>query len=802
MPDQDFERAFATLAHAELSQKAPGLMPYLIGFQVVEKNDDGSRAAGVFGFKVGEQWYYGPVFWMNGKIRGYDLLYIVGQDLFVPLQEAWVNYVTNRRPYVMGTGVLDKNLTQMGVMQPDFTIFRRSPLTKGACAKHFKGQYESWCHPAAMYLPPSDEKYKGLDNRLNLTTMLTKFSAEHTEAVLKAMKGNIKFADAVYRFYQPHDLCLLARGFSKPSLFKQAEPANERLISSKPGDKNTKVRVLYGTNNIDPAETKQLTAKQREQLMQGDVAVDDKREAKERAEVYKEPEYEKVFQTPGISGTWKVMPRTGALIDALVSIHILPIGKAAVPPNATLVVDLDSKQYALGFKQDVIAKTQTDPMNWEKQYQSFRPASSLGKGDIGALVNKDFVATQPFKVLKVTTDKDGSKVLCVAVDSTLNGPRNRFGVVKDDLKPPTQPELARTMERRDRVYSDSDSNGLCCGSIDGGSSEDISYQYRTGDCYCDKSTAAWEAPYDSEAYKTKCQGHHIKLSKKAVSISNVQDTLIAGIDDMRFIPFKVDKKVSDNGWGGWSNLDLGGQADMDIQLRKLGMEKLSVSYDGDAEFQIFSPYEKTAWLTYPNAMKKLIVDVGLGEEDARILMKNARLKKRSGCMVKRAAGGLSTLLGMDPVSTYDSTYRANVQVPQNERAMIPSNAPYPNMQESMQPIVDQHAQSMASGAADQGQKEVFDLSILSSLIRSSGDTDSKIQDMLKDVILGNDRIGRILFLYYWHNDEFAERYGDKDLTELEDLLRETFKSVGDLVLFLKQKSIEPESVATESAVTI
>jgi len=74
--------------------------------------------------------------------------------------------------------------------------------------------------------------------------------------------------------------------------------------------------------------------------------------------------------------------------------------------------------------------------------------------------------------------------------------------------------------------------------------------------------------------------------------------------------------------------------------------------------------------------------------------------------------------------------------------------------------------------------------------------------MLKDVILGNDRIGRILFLYYWHNDRFSERYGDKDLVELEDLLRETFKSVGDLVLFLKQKSIEPEAVATDATVSL
>jgi len=33
MPDQDFEKAFASLAYAELEQKAPGLASYVIGYR-------------------------------------------------------------------------------------------------------------------------------------------------------------------------------------------------------------------------------------------------------------------------------------------------------------------------------------------------------------------------------------------------------------------------------------------------------------------------------------------------------------------------------------------------------------------------------------------------------------------------------------------------------------------------------------------------------------------------------------------------------------------------------------------------
>ena len=798
MPDQDFERAFAILAHAELAQKAPGLMSYLIGFQIVNKNDDGSRAAGVFGFKVGEQWYYAPVFWMNGKIRGYDLLYIVGQDLFVPLQESWVNYVTNRRPYVMGEPELDKNLTQLGVMQPDFTIFRRSPLTKGACEKAFaEGTFEAWCKPAAMYVLPNDAKYADLDKRASLTNVLSNVEPEYTEALLKAMSGNHKFAEAVYHFYDPAELAEVAKSVGRESIFKKADLNSENMISSKGDADDTKVKILYGTNNIDPDTMKQLTAKQREQLMRGDAVVYDGREADTRSEVYRNPEYEQVFQTPGKSGCWKVMTRSNGVQDCLVSIHMRPIGRAAVPPRASVVVDLDNSKYVMCGVQDILARTEVDPMNWSDKYDSFRSAQNVGAGDIGVFVTKHYVCTQPFKVLKSSTDTDGSKILCVRVDDSISPSKSNFGVVKDDLKPPTQPEMARTMVRQDRVVgNDSDFGGaVCCG----GSDNNIEYKYNTSAFYCDQGTPAREAPFDSEAHKRMCQGHHIKLTKKPVSMSNVQDTLIVCQDDVRFIPIKVDAKTAKKDWGGWGSLDLAGQADMDVQLRKMGMDKVTLYYDGDAEFNITSSVVREKRAGLGRTLSVLMNDLGMSENDARTLLKEARVgKEKVECLVKLAYK--PPMLSMDPQSTYDSTYRANVQVPQQDVATIPSNAPYPNMQESIEPIVDSHAQNMATGASDQGQKEVFDLSLLSSLIRSSGDIDGKIQDFLKEVILGNDRIGRIMFLYYWHNQDFSDRYGDKDLSELEDLLRETFKSVGDLVLFLKQKSIEPEAIASESVV--
>jgi len=69
--------------------------------------------------------------------------------------------------------------------------------------------------------------------------------------------------------------------------------------------------------------------------------------------------------------------------------------------------------------------------------------------------------------------------------------------------------------------------------------------------------------------------------------------------------------------------------------------------------------------------------------------------------------------------------------------------------------------------------------------------DSMIDRWLPYLIKGMDRLGRILFQFYWHGNQFADRYGKQDMAELEDTLRNSFEQMGDTILFLKQKTIEP-----------
>jgi hypothetical protein len=93
-------------------------------------------------------------------------------------------------------------------------------------------------------------------------------------------------------------------------------------------------------------------------------------------------------------------------------------------------------------------------------------------------------------------------------------------------------------------------------------------------------------------------------------------------------------------------------------------------------------------------------------------------------------------------------------------------------------------------AANSGQKEVFDTAMIGGMLRAVRD-DSLVDRYMGELTKGLDKLGRILFMFYWHGDRFADRYGKSDMPELEDSLRNAFEMLGDVILFLKQKTIDP-----------
>lgn len=196
--DMPFEQAFSNLAHAYLKDKAPTLLDYEIGFQLLDRNQENTKAVGVFGFKVGNQWLYAPVFFLNGDLKGHELLYIKNQDMFVPLKENWLNYILNRRPSILGEGV-NKNLSQIGVSQPYLSQLSSSPSKlKYASASPWVKEILPTISYLAITNPAHDEKYKNL---INLPTFLKKEGNAVVKSLILSFKENPKLAKSFQDFY-------------------------------------------------------------------------------------------------------------------------------------------------------------------------------------------------------------------------------------------------------------------------------------------------------------------------------------------------------------------------------------------------------------------------------------------------------------------------------------------------------------------------------------------------------------------------------------------------------------------------
>jgi hypothetical protein len=98
----------------------------------------------------------------------------------------------------------------------------------------------------------------------------------------------------------------------------------------------------------------------------------------------------------------------------------------------------------------------------------------------------------------------------------------------------------------------------------------------------------------------------------------------------------------------------------------------------------------------------------------------------------------------------------------------------------------QLAIDQAMQASGLGQQQVFDHAMLGVLAQAS-DISEMIHRYMPDLEGALDKLGRLLFLFWWHQEHFKELFGVIKLTELEDNLRQTFKQFGELVLELKQK---------------
>jgi hypothetical protein len=306
----------------------------------------------------------------------------------------------------------------------------------------------------------------------------------------------------------------------------------------------------------------------------------------------------------------------------------------------------------------------------------------------------------------------------------------------------------------------------------------------------------YQHPYDNSDPECNPEIDKVVLTGKPGNKANIIGSTIFVPDTWKSIKLPDEFKYSMGG-----TLDLPSAPDVILNLYKTAtagnsVRAIKIHTDGIG-FTLDVNGERSPSMTKLSMLRHLICGHGLGQGDAEYLIKTAAPRKAKLHFIKYAYGGQPGHgYFPEPIMTDDPDLSSKVMYPMVETQNIgeidnqDARSTY-----SLGPqdrYIDPAARQYAADAANQGQKEVLDTAVITGLVRTL-DTDNLVDSYIGDLLLGLDRIGRILFMFYWHNEKFKDRYGQQDMIELEDNLRNVFENLGELSLFLKQKTIDPES---------
>ena len=749
--DVPFEQAFSNLAHAYLQDKAPGLMDHEVGFQLLDRDADNTKAVGVFAFKVGSLWLYAPMFFLKGDLKGHELLYLKNQDMFVPLKENWINYLVNRKPSILGQGI-DRNLSQFGQRQPDFTQMSRSPSKFGSAQPTLKEMVNAVMPSLAKSATINTGKvFAEMGQKLNFAQFLKEAKLATINLLVKSCQHAPELASALEEF---HGLSIIKEAIDAATARETATK-----IASVLSDAPKEPEAAKGLKIIDYSTTVQTklppeaTEEDQERLLRDGVLILDQRD-RDNVSIPYNIQVEKKLFNPTESGLYEILVKPGNTERCYIAVY--PQGSAKREKMVT-VVRVDGTPDWLNTRADhVWALSRVEGEEFDTWFNALPEANSVSsKSSRQMAISKHGDTTVPFRVLR-ECGEDGQ-------DS------NVYEVHMEDH---------------------------CKYRMPG----DIS-----ACCYTDPLN------YDKWRDGVRIHLNGKKGSKLRASMGDI--FVPEGFKLLKCAPGEDDKTEADAGDQGACGC--GESKDpplmpgtlLDAQLELMGKTAALLVRHNGSEVTV----NDLAQGSEKSALIHLVGVHGLREDAARKIIKTAAQKGRFECRVKYANPYGAPMMVNDapgspampePVMGGETTLNTRiptqlgvdlgVPVPgmsamRTDRSVYNPNPDYDST--PMSRMQDKDLQSVLD-AAQSGQREVFDTAMIGSMLRAVRD-DSLVDRYMGDLTKGLDKLGRILFMFYWHGDRFADRYGKSDMPELEDSLRNAFEMLGDVILFLKQKTIEP-----------
>ena len=805
--ESGFERSFASLAYSYIRDKSPRLIDYLIGFQLLERNPDNTKAVGVFGFKVGPQWLYGPVFFLNGDLKGHELLYVKDSDNFVPMKENWVNYIIAQKPYTLGEGSV-RDTYQLGGHPPDLNRLTHPPTNSKYGSDRHTPEIQEWAWPFLAVMgaaAANPAKFMSKNASLWEKFALDDFFSE-----------DVSLADSAFELTKRYPLVKL--GFDKfygrdffVKVGRELKKRAESILPTRSTDdwlaeiEATKKNAALAGDSIIPREimphplktgalaivslddvenrvsnedtiTKNLddlTDEDREKLLRDAVLIKDERDSHGVSVAYN-TQVRMELLNPTETGIYEVLTRPGEFTRSLVAFRPR---SADGPGDGAVVVELGSPHAwtcAHATTTWVNGRKAVNREEFSKWFDGLGGVDSMTKGGLYMAIGPKGEVTLPF-----------------SIEQSLGNDRYKVNY-RDRHAESARWSASRYGENeRDRLYTSRASS-------------------HTG-YYVEFST---EEEYHSS------YGAPLRINRRNGTSLAAVNGEISVPAEFKILKLKDPPKPKDDEDGDECccsyassddppTMELCNLADVQMMIQRRiadGEEEKAASLaiiDNHGDVYLKSKFRGTERMGKRAALISLVRDHGLDEPTARELLKEAFVKGKGEWLIKYAepfyppaVGGLmpgpsspafpAPLRGMERVGpdAVPSIY------PQEELHRVPGL-----LSSQTNPLIydpfykpDTNAMQIIQRAAQSGQKEVFDVGMMGGMLKAMRH-DTMVDRRLGDLMKAMDSIGRILLSLYWHGEEFEDRYGKADMPELEDSLRNNFDGLGDLILYLKEKTV-------------
>lgn len=298
-----FEEMLGQFASSYLQDKAPSLIPYKQGFQVVERNEDDTKALGITGFKINGMQLFSPIFCIDGEIKGHELLRLADQEIWVPLKEPWLNEIFRRQPITIGSKK-EKNSQEYSI--PDLTDLVELPSKTASLIPHkFHPAYKDMANHLKKSLPKIAMSLKYALNPMNYVKTASYDGLKRVHHLL----SNYPTIKIAFDRLHPNGSAIIgqelrSREIQRNSVALRVLPTKTASVRKYAND----VRIIsYSVTMSSGPLVAGLSDNEKEKLLRQGYLVQDNRNDSEVTKVVEDNhKFEDIFN-PGYNGIYEVI---------------------------------------------------------------------------------------------------------------------------------------------------------------------------------------------------------------------------------------------------------------------------------------------------------------------------------------------------------------------------------------------------------------------------------------------------------------------------------------------------------------